>query len=427
MAGTRRWVTVWAASVQGPYPVGNPLAQPDLRFALPDPDAGAVDQTFRLIVRPGQWGPSFRLRLSNVFGLAPVTFDAVQAGLQASAAAVQAGSGMRVTFAGQPAVTIPPGAMLWSDPVAVPDAVLARAQGRNLAVSLSVAGASGPMTWHAKALTTSYITDRGTGCHAAREDEAPFANATTSWFFLDAVDMLMPQDAVAIVAIGDSLTEGTHSTLNGHDRWTDALARRLEAVAPGRFAVVNAGIGGNQVRGPATYSAAAPFRGGPSAIARVDRDALSLSGVGALVWMEGINDFSRNGGAGFAEVRDAMAAAVERIRRHWPSLTLIGGTVPSCLGSSNEHHGFPEEDETRRALNAWLVAGRIFDAVVDFDAAVTDPATGRMREAFVPDGLGGKGDGLHPNRAGYLAMANAFDLDRLVGLAPASPAGDIQS
>src|SRR5215469_2884038 len=154
-----KWVTAWAASVQGPYPVGNPSAQPDLRFAFPSPTTGARDQTFRLIVSPDIWGREMRLRLSNALGTRPVTFDGVRAGLQLASAGVVAGSSRPASFGGKPTVTIAPGESVWSDAVALPfvtdGAALA---GRRLAVTFHVAGESGPMTWHAKALTTSYVT-----------------------------------------------------------------------------------------------------------------------------------------------------------------------------------------------------------------------------------------------------------------------------
>src|SRR5262249_12324354 len=169
-----KWVTAWAASVQGPYPVGNPSAQPDLRFAFPSPATGARDQTFRLIVTPDIWGREMRLRLSNAFGPRPVTFDGVRAGLQLASAGVAAGSSRPVNFAGKPSVTIPPGESVWSDAVALPFVSDGAALvGRRLAVTFHVAGESGPMTWHAKALTTSYVTAPGAGA-VESEDEAGF-------------------------------------------------------------------------------------------------------------------------------------------------------------------------------------------------------------------------------------------------------------
>ncbi|WGF86952.1 GDSL-type esterase/lipase family protein [Marinivivus vitaminiproducens] len=413
------WVTSWAASVHGPYPTGNPSAQPDLGFALPSPETGARDQTFRLTVRPTIWGPQARIRLSNAFGTKPVTFEAVHAGLQMNSAALVPGTNRPVTFEGAARVTVEPGAMAWSDPVALPFAQGEAADGlagRKLAVSFRVVGASGPMTWHAKALNTSYLTAQGSDPDAAADaDEVAFRFSTTSWFFLDAVDMAAPEDAFAVVAFGDSITDGTNSTLNGEDRWPDVLARRVHAAHGGRVAVVNAGIGGNQVVGPAEYGPDKPFPGGPSAEQRLDRDVLSLSGVGAVIWLEGTNDFSKNGNASAEAVKDGMSRTVGRIREALPGVRVIGATVTPALGSTSAAHGHEEQDAKRKELNAFIATSGLFDAVADFAGATTDPSTGELRAEMVPNStVGGEGDKLHPNRAGYLAMGNAVPLEALL-------------
>jgi lysophospholipase L1-like esterase len=409
-----KWVTAWAASVQGPYPVGNPSAQPDLRFAFPSAEAGARDQTFRLIVTPDIWGRELRLRLSNALGTRPVSFDGVRVGLQLASAGVVAGSSRPVSFAGKPIVTIAPGEAAWSDAVALPfvsdGATLA---GRRLAVTFHVVGESGPMTWHAKALTTSYVTAPGAGA-VAGDGEGAFPFSTASWYFLDAVDMMAPADTKLIVAFGDSITDGTASTMNGEDRWPNVLSRRLHALGR-KVSVVNAGIGGNQVVGPPEYSPQKPFAGGPSAGARLDRDVLSLSGLSAVIWLEGINDFSTNGNAGAEAVEAGMKEIVARLRARVPGVRVIGATVVSALGSSNAAHGSPEQDAKRKTLNEFIRTSGLFDGVADFDKATLDPHTGGLQAEFIPESTtGGPGDKLHPNRAGYLAMGLAIDLDSLV-------------
>jgi hypothetical protein len=234
---TTAWATSWAASVQGPYLVGNASAQPDLSAVFPPPDRGARDQSFRLIVRPDIWGTQARLRLSNAFNTQPVTIDDVYVGVQMSGSAVVKGTNQPVTFGRKNAVTIPAGGSAWSDAVPLPfrrpapDAALA---GRKLAVSFHVAGESGPMTWHAKALTTSYVTLPGSGSHGQDEHEEAFRASTTSWYFLDAVDMMAPRGTRVIAAFGDSITDGTASTLNGDDRWPDVLSRRLHTATATR-------------------------------------------------------------------------------------------------------------------------------------------------------------------------------------------------
>ncbi len=311
--GGQKWVVSWVASAQGPYPMGNTSAQPDQRFAFPAPATGAKDQTIRLIVRPSTWGQQTRLRFTNVFGTKPVTFDDVYVGLQLGGPAVVTGTNRPVTFGGKGTVTIAPGDSVWSDAVAldfVRDPAATDLAGRKLAVSFHIVGESGPMTWHGRALTTSYVSPPGSGSHGKSEQEAAFPYGTSSWFFLNAVDMMSPADSFAIVTLGDSITAGTASTMNGDDRWPDVLARRLRAIYGNRVAVVNAGIGGNQVTGPVEYSAAKPFAGGPSAKMRLERDVLELSGVTHMIWLEGINDFSKNGNAPLEKVRDGMKEIV---------------------------------------------------------------------------------------------------------------------
>jgi len=337
----QKWVT---GSVQGPYPIGNPAAQPDVRFAFPSLETGARDQSFRLIVRPDLWGHQARFRFSNALGTKPVTFDGVHIGLQWTAAALVPGSNRPVSFAGKSATTVATGSSVWSDPVTlpfVPDPATPELLGRKLAVSFHIVGESGPMTWHAKALTTSYLTARGARARGEAEDESAFPFA--SWYFLDALDMMAPADDRAIAAFGDSITDGSASTMNGDDRWPDVLARRLHAVYGNKIAVVNAGIGSNQVVGPAEYSPQKPFPGGPSARDRLDRDLLSLSGIAAMVWLEGINDFSKNGNASVEAV-----AAHEGYRRPYSR------QIHRCT----DHRRYPHVGAREHKRKSWLDRGR---------------------------------------------------------------------
>ena len=325
------WITSWTAAAQGPYPSGNASAQPKLSFAFPDPASGARDQTFRLIVHPDIWGRTARLRFSNAFGTQPVTFDHVFVGQQAIAGTLVPGSNVAVAFAGQLGVTAPVGEDVWSDPVGlgfVHDAADPALAGRKLAVSFHVAGSSGPMTWHAKGLTTSYLTWPGADVTAsAAEGDDAFPFSTASWYFLDAVDVDAPDGTKLVVALGDSITDGTDSTLNGDDRWPDVLARRLHARFGGKVAVVNQGISGNRIIGPATYAPAQPFSGGPSAQQRLERDVLSLSGVTSVIWLEGTNDFGRSGeGATPEQVEAGVADVIGRLRARLPGVRVIGAT-----------------------------------------------------------------------------------------------------
>ncbi|MBV8589467.1 MAG: lysophospholipase [Acetobacteraceae bacterium] len=413
----QNWVTAWAGSVQGPYPVGNPSAQPVLSFAFPSAQTGARDQSFRLIIRPDIWAKQARLRFSNAFGTRNITLDSVYAGLQMSGAAILPGTNVPVTFNGQRSVALSPGQSIWSDPVTLGFVQPGAMQGRKLAVSFHALGETGPMTWHAKALTTSYLSPPGAGANAAQaEIELGFPFSTTSWYFLDAIDMDAPPGTQAVVALGDSITDGTASTLNGDDRWPDVLSRRLHAAYGERFSVVNAGIGGNQVVGPAEYAPEHPFPGGASALQRLDRDVLSLSGVKTVIWLEGINDFSKNGNATAEAVEAGMKEGVARIRGRIPGARVVGATLTSALGSTNPGHGSPEQDAKRQALNEFIRGGALFDSVADFDKVTIDPKTGGLRPEFVPESTtGGPGDKLHPNRAGYQAMGASIPLAIITG------------
>src|SRR5271157_4103382 len=266
-ARNKTWITAWTASVQGPYPSGFALLQPDLSLVFADPARGAADQSFRMIVRPDLWGDHARIRLSNALGTKPVHFDQVYVGLQFESSAVAAGTNRAVTFGGKEWIEIPPGKGAWSDAVALPFAPeddAAGFLGRKLAVSFHVRGESGPMTWHAKALTTSYLTMPHAAAVSAREDEAAFPFSTTSMFFLDAVDMMADAGTKLVVAFGDSLTDGMGASLNGQDRWPDVLSRRLHERFGNEIAVVNAGIAGNRILKPEIYSAREPDASGPA-------------------------------------------------------------------------------------------------------------------------------------------------------------------
>jgi lysophospholipase L1-like esterase len=229
--------------------------------------------------------------------------------------------------------------------------------------------------------------------------------------------MNLPAKADVVVAFGDSITDGTGTTINGDDRWPDVLSRRLHAAYGDDFVVVNQGIGGNQVVGPPEYTPAKPIPGGPSALSRLDRDIVALPGVVAVIWMEGINDF----GAANATVDALMKGytdGVSQLRQKMPGVRIYVATLTSALNSSIASHGRPEVDAKRKALNDFFRNAKIFDGVIDFDAATLDPATGELKPEFQPgSSIGGPGDKLHPNRAGYAAMANAIDLGMITSRA----------
>lgn len=401
-AAEGHWVTVWAASAQAAYPVGSTIAQPDLRAAVPDASQGLVDQSLRMLLRPALWSTHFRLRLSNLFGDRPVQLRGLSLGLHQGGGAL-----VRGTRAGMPDQLVAAGSAAWTPAVAwtAPPAEPQLLLGRSLAFSACVEGASGPITWHAKAMATSYLSAPGDAEAAQADSELRFPHSTTSTFFVDALDAWLPADAQAIAAFGDSLTDGTATTLNGHDRWTDVLQRELLAARRQDIAVFNAGIGGNQVCG--LDPAAGPWRGGTAAIERLERDVLTLSGVRTVIWLQGINDFSDNGQAEADTVIRAMGGAVEHLRAR--GLRVIGATVPGALGSTRPGHGSALQDARRRAFNVAVRRGVLFDRFVDLDEALTESDTGALKAAYNGDSTTGEsGDGVHPNRAGHAAMARCF-------------------
>jgi lysophospholipase L1-like esterase len=396
------WVTTWSGVAHGTYPSGTAILQPNLTFAFPGETTSANNQSFRMMVRPTVWGETFRLRFSNVFGTQPLTLDSIYVGLQASAGTIEEDTNTPVSFqGGRRTVVIPAGELAWSDPVSIdfarnPDKFLL--YGRKLAISFHVVGSSGPMTWHSKGLQTNYITAPNAGSHSGEESDEAFPYTSTSWYFLDAVDTRGVQNAITVVTLGDSITDGTGSTLNGDDRWPDVLGRRLREAYGNHVAVANAGIGGNRILTDAGA-------GGPPALSRLDRDVLGLSGVSAVIWFEGINDLS--GGASAESVINGIKTGVATLRARRPGIKIIQATITSSLGSTA---GTPELDTRRQSINAFIRSAGIFDSVADFDAVTVDAATGRLRPEFQPNSSTAAIDFLHPNRAGYLAMAKTIDL-----------------
>ncbi len=409
------------------FPPGAPTTfapaniQPDLGFPFPNANTtGATNQTFRSIVKPDLWGNRIRVRFSNVFGNQPVTFNEVTVALQEYSANVVRGTLTRVTFGGQTSVTIPAGQEIFSDGIRLSwvkdaDEDDPGVQGRNLAVSYSVEGNTGPMTYHSGANMTSYITPTGSGNHTEDLDVFAFEFTTTSWFFLDAVDVMARSGTVVVCAFGDSITDGTHTTLNINDRWMNTLSRRLHNAYGNRVSIVNEAIGGNRVVNPVVANATS----GPAAVDRLDRDVLGLSGLTDVIWLEGINDL----GAGHTTA--AIIAGYQNIvgRLHAKDIKVFAGTMTSALGMVNPAEGWnsgfeatadngPAVDANRLVLNAFIRTSGLFDGVEDFDAATLDPATGNMKAVYVPNSQFTQllWDYLHPNHAGYNAMGEAVDI-----------------
>jgi lysophospholipase L1-like esterase len=421
-AAKASWVDSWTASPQAAYPAGYEVGQPGFPGVLGPgntgplltqafPDGQARRQTLRMIVHPGVGGRVWRLRLSNLFGTKPVTFGRVRVAVQAAAGTIARGTSRTVTFGGRRAVTLGAGKERLSDRFPVR---LATRNTRNLAVSLYVVGPTGPMTWHAASFMTSYLSDQGAGDHTADRSDAAFPHSTTSWFFISGLEVQRTNTA-SVVAFGDSITDGFFSSINGLDRWPDDLQRRLFArERPGGrvVAVTTEAIAGNMVTRIGRLPGGCTACDGPPALDRLDRDLLRQPNVKAVILLEGINDLG-GGGATAAQVIAGMKQIVARV--HARGIKIIGATLTPSAGTAFGLYGTAATDAARRQINDFILHSGTFDGVADFSAATEDPANpGHLRPEFdVNSSVGGPADNLHPNRAGFLAMARAVDLRQL--------------
>ncbi|MGJ5893761.1 SGNH/GDSL hydrolase family protein [Streptomyces sp. V2] len=358
---------------------------------------GFADRTVRMTAHTSVGGSEVRLRLSNAYGTNPLVLGRVTVGLATASGGSEAvpGSLRAVTFGGAPGTRVAAGAQTVSDPL--PYAVPA---GADLLVSVYLPEPTGPATWHWLAQQTAHVSEPGdhTGASAA----SAFTRAETSWFFLTGVDVRGPGARGTVVALGDSQTDGSGSTLNGNGRWTDAFARR---VAPQGIGVLNKGIGGNRVLRDGTETER-PQRG-TSALGRLDRDVLDQSGVCAAVLYEGINDLQLAPFASAEDVLTGLRTLAGRLRAQ--GVTVVVGTLTPFKDSPL----WTADAEARRgAVNAGLRTAPEFDAVADFDAAVRDPAAPERVRADLDSG-----DHIHLNDAGYRLLADAVPVSALTSCA----------
>ncbi|WP_010218054.1 SGNH/GDSL hydrolase family protein [Sphingomonas sp. PAMC 26621] len=379
-----RWVGSWATAQQIPEP----------RNALADPLL--TDATLRQVVRLSMGGKHLRIQLSNAFGTEPLRVQAAHVALAGKGAALIVGSDRTLTFDGAAEVLIPAGASYWSDPVTLDAPALS-----SVAVSVYLPVAPKGQTSHPGSRATSYLV------HGNHVGDAALADAQTTehWFQLAGVAVeAAARDARAVVTLGDSITDGHGATTNGNDRWPDLLAERLQADPATRgIGVLNHGIGGNRLLADGL---------GPNVLARFDRDVLAQPGVRYLIVLEGINDL----GTLTREApvsREAHVALVARMigtyrqivaRAHAAGIKVYGATILPD-GGSGYYHPDAQNEADRAAVNAWIRAPGHFDAVIDFDATMRDPAAPtKLRKDY------DSGDGLHPSPVGYRAMAGKVPL-----------------
>jgi lysophospholipase L1-like esterase len=356
------------------------------------------DATFRLIARITVPGDAIRLRFDNTFGAAPVTFGKVSAGPRQSAnnpASISPGLLMPVLFDGQSAVTIEAGGSATSDPI--PLAVDAQ---EDLAISVYVPGADVPASQHSGALVTSFITDNGAGDLTASESGVAFKNRITTMPWLKAIDVHAASPTTAIVAFGDSITDGTCTTLDGHDRWEDIVAQRLALQGTIRHSIVNEGIGGNTV----TRNVTPPPDSTPGT-ERLDRDVLAHAGVSHVVVFMGTNDVRREASA--EQVINGLKDIVTRVKAR--GLKAVGVTIVprhNVAPAAGNTGWNDRKTKVRNEVNAWIRGSGTFDAVIDFDRTVRSSANPDLLHVTY-----NCGDGIHPSSLGYFQMGKSVDLN----------------
>ncbi|MFI9388729.1 SGNH/GDSL hydrolase family protein [Kutzneria sp. NPDC052558] len=343
------------------------------------------NQTLRMVVHSSIAGSSPRVTLSNLRGTTPLAVGAVDVAVQGAMATAVAGSHHTVTFARSRTLTIAAGGEAVSDPVP-----MSVAAGQNLLVSVFLPKATSSATWHFDAFDTSYLSLPGD--HTRDDGDGNYVAARTSWFYLSGVDLVPATARGAVVAFGDSITDGYNTPVGANQRWPDDLAHRLA----GSRSVVDAGLGGNRV-----LTDVPNIWQGVSALKRFAHDALGQAGVQTVILLEGINDLHAgiNTAGGPLTAQDLIAGYQQLIAQaHQAGVKIIGGTVMP----DNEP---TDREAMRQAVNTWIRTSGAFDGVVDFDHAMADPAN---RHSLLP--AYDSGDHLHPNATGMQAMANAVDL-----------------
>jgi lysophospholipase L1-like esterase len=401
----QNWVGTWSTA-----PAGPPLPANVQQFS---------GQTLRLIVHTTIGGSEVRVRLSNELSTAPLRIGAAHVALRQVGEAIQPATDRVLTFSGSTSITIPPGAPALSDPIPLPVPALS-----DLAVSIFLPDTVQGNTIHSSAFQTNYVSAPGDYTGAG---VLPVQRAITSWPFLTGVDVVSANLGASIVALGDSITDGSNTMRDTNHRWTDLLAQRLQSSRQSLnpiggvigqlfpnllgntsiLGVLNKGIGGNRLlRDPGEQPTF-----GRAALARFDRDVLAQAGVEYLIVLIGINDIGHPG-TGTIPLSEAVTAndlitGYRQLiaRAHEKGITVFGATLTPFEPTTIANFYSPQKETVRQQVNQWIRNSGEFDAVIDFEAAVRDPAQPtRMLAAY------DSGDHLHPNDAGMQAMANAIPL-----------------
>ena len=330
--------------------------------------------------------------LTNALGTAPLAVGAAYIAVRDHDAKIVQGSGHALAFSGRPSVTIPAGAEMLSDPLDLNVPAMS-----DLAIDLFLPDAAiaetSPITTHFLAVQTNFSTS---GNSAGAADLAG-ASTIPVWYFLERVEVTAPESVNAIVAFGDSITDGARSTPNTNNRWPDILAKRLLAKPATTHAILNAAISGNRLLTEQNI----PF--GINALARLDRDVLTQTGAASVIVLEGINDIGMARANPLPAAADIIAAHQQIVERaHARGLKIFGATLTPFEGAA---YFTPEGEAKRQAFNNWLRTSKAYDGVIDFDAATRDP---QNPTKLLP--LYDSGDHLHPNDAGYQAMGSSIDL-----------------